>query len=277
MTKRKTIIITGASRGLGEAIAKRCLRTKENLILLSRNEPGIHLSMNSDWYSCDLREESEVYSVVLKILKEYDTIDAIINNAGMQGDIESLSEISSWKTWKDVINTNLLSPILLIKMLLQRMPDGGKIINISGGGATSPREGLSAYATSKTGLVRFSETLACELSRRKIDVNCISPGAMYSAMTDEAISLGENSHYEKEYLSAITTKKTGGFQKDKVTELIMFLLSEHSNGITGKLISAQWDNWKKFPMNPNIKDSDVYTLRRIVAKDRKDIWDGLDK
>jgi len=271
----KNIVITGASRGLGETIAKACLRTDMNLILISRNPPIDQLRMNADWYSCDLRDDSNTYWVAKRILEKHDKIHAIINNAAVQGCMENISEETSWRTWRETITANLLSPILLIKMLLEKIPDGGKIINLSGGGATSPRPMFSDYATSKAGLVRFSETLACELAHRKIDVNCIAPGAMLSTMTEEVLDLGEQ--VGKEYLSAYQTKRYGGFPKESVTELVMFLLSDFSNGITGKLISAQWDNWKKFPMNPNIKDSDVYTLRRIVAKDRKEIWNGLDK
>jgi len=274
----KNIIIIGASRGLGKSIAEECFRKGMNLILVSRTPPQSFLYTNSDWYSCDLKDDSDTYWIAQRICGQYDEIHAIVNNAATQGCMENISEETSWRTWRETITTNLLSPILLIKMLLERIPDGGKIINMSGGGATSPRPMFSDYATSKAGLVRFSETLACELSDRKIDVNCVAPGAMLSTMTEEVLTLGEQAG--KEYKSAVKTKETGGYPKEKIVNLVMFLLSDISNGITGKLISAQWDAWERLAENPNleaIKNSDAYTLRRIVAKDRKDVWDGLDK
>jgi predicted dehydrogenase len=150
-----------------------------------------------------------------------------------------------------------------------RESGGGSIINISGGGATSPRENFSSYATSKAAIVRFSETLAMETRGDGIRVNCIAPGAMKTSMLEEVIKKGNKVAGEKEYEIARKIIVEGGASMERVAELALFLASDESNGITGKLISAVWDNWKQWPEHlKELNESDVYTIRRIAGRDR---------
>jgi NAD(P)-dependent dehydrogenase (short-subunit alcohol dehydrogenase family) len=154
---------------------------------------------------------------------------------------------------------------MFLNNLIPNIKDGGKIINISGGGATNNRPNFSSYAVSKTGLIRYSEILASELKESNINVNCVAPGNMYSKMTEEVIDAGIDIVGESEYKNALNTKETGGFNKQKTTELIMYLLSDRSNHINGKLISSEWDDWKSDDFNYCVDlYGSIYTLRRTT-------------
>lgn len=140
----------------------------------------------------------------------------------------------------------------------------GKIINFSGGGATSSRSNFSAYAVSKTAVVRLTEILAEEFSRYNIDVNAVAPGAINTGMLDEIIEACAKAG--EEYKRALERSREGGDPVEKVVELCRFLISPESDGISGKLISAIWDDYKSETFLERLRrDPDFCTLRRIDA------------
>ena len=144
-----------------------------------------------------------------------------------------------------------------------RRRGGGKIVNISGGGATSPRPDFSSYAAAKCALVRLTETLAEELKEDRIDVNAVAPGAMNTRMLDELLSAGPDAA-PREFADALKRKREGGTPPDKAAGLVAMLASSLSDGITGKLISAVWDDWEQLPQRrEELKKSELYTLRRV--------------
>jgi len=153
-----------------------------------------------------------------------------------------------------------------------KRPGGASIINLSGGGATGPRANFSAYATAKVGLVRFSETIAEELKGDGIRVNCIAPGAMKTGMLQEVVNKSVAAGQREAALAGEVFTK-GGAYMDDVSDLALFLASNASKGISGKLISAVWDNWQEWPMHlDELSQSDAYTLRRIAGRDRGFFW-----
>jgi 3-oxoacyl-[acyl-carrier protein] reductase len=135
----------------------------------------------------------------------------------------------------------------------------GRIIQLSGGGATAPMPNFSSYAVSKTGIVRFVESIAEECRRFDISINSVAPGAMNTRMLDIALKAGRKKvglHYNK----LLKQKKDGGAGFNRAVGLINFLII---NGkISGKLISAIWDPWDKKNFFKKLKDKDIYTLRR---------------
>ena len=140
----------------------------------------------------------------------------------------------------------------------------GKIINFSGGGATSSRPNFSAYAVSKTAVVRLTEILAEELSKYNIDVNVVAPGAINTGMLDEIIEA--DARAGEEYDKALKRVKEGGDSVEKIVDLCRFLVSSESYGISGKLISAIWDDYRSEPFLERLRrDPDFCTLRRIDA------------
>lgn len=146
---------------------------------------------------------------------------------------------------------------------------GGKIVNLSGGGATNPLPRLSAYAASKAAVVRLTETLAEELREFSIMVNAIAPGALNTRFLDEVLQAGPELVGSTFYEKALKQRNTGGAPIEKGVALCVYLASSASDGITGKLISALWDPWERLAdLQTELRSSDIYTLRRIVPEDR---------
>ena len=142
-----------------------------------------------------------------------------------------------------------------------------------GGGATNPLPPLSAYAASKAAVVRFAETLAEEVRSYYIDVNSIAPGALNTRLLDEVIEAGPEKVGAAFYERSLQQKNKGGVPPEKGAVLALFLASGASDGITGKLISAVWDPWNEFAKHlEELQKTDIYTLRRIVPKDRGMEW-----
>jgi 3-oxoacyl-[acyl-carrier protein] reductase len=149
----------------------------------------------------------------------------------------------------------------------------GKIIQLSGGGATNPMPLISAYAVSKAAIVRFVETLAEEVRGMGIDVNAIAPGALNTRMLEEILDAGPDKVGKVFYEHSLRQKETGGVGLSKGAELALFLASNSSDGITAKLISAVWDNWQQWPKHlQELASSDVFTLRRIAGHERGLGW-----
>jgi len=150
----------------------------------------------------------------------------------------------------------------------------GKVICFSGGGSTSPRPNFAAYGVSKTGVVRLVETLAAEWEQLPLDINAVAPGAIFTRMTEEILARGEKLAGQEEFESAGKLSRDNSGKLGKVLGLVEFLLSAKSDGISGKLISAQWDAWDKLPERKADLCSDIYTLRRVMPKDRGKDWGG---
>jgi NAD(P)-dependent dehydrogenase (short-subunit alcohol dehydrogenase family) len=270
----KNIILTGAGRGIGRIIAQHCAeegaslalmaRTKQELqetLTLIRDTPGKHFIVCTD-----LSISDDIIKGYKIILKHFKTIDVLVNNAGIQHPIGPFY-LNNIEDWKNNIGINLFGTIELTHHVIQNMISRrkGKILNISGGGSTSARPNFSAYAVSKTAIVRFTETLAEELKEFSIYVNSLAPGAINTRMLDEVLESGTLAG--QELVDAVKRQKTGGTDPTLVARLIVFLASDQSDGITGKLISAPWDPWCDTNFQNLLKtDLDIATLRRIDNK-----------
>jgi NAD(P)-dependent dehydrogenase (short-subunit alcohol dehydrogenase family) len=281
----KVAIITGASEGLGFEIAKKFILEGANITICSRNKKNLKLAEESlikILYSnqrilalpADVSKQSDVKKIINMTIKKFGKCNILVNNAGIYGPKGKIENIN-WKDWKKTIEINLFGSILMCKNLIKyfKKKNYGKIIQLSGGGATNPLPNLSAYAASKAAIVRFMETLALEVRDFNIDINSIAPGALNTKMLDEVIKSGPNKVGSDFYKRALKQKKTGGTSLNYGTDLAVFLASSESDGISGRLISAVWDNWKKWPKHINkLSNSDVYTLRRIIGRDRGFSW-----
>jgi 3-oxoacyl-[acyl-carrier protein] reductase len=147
-----------------------------------------------------------------------------------------------------------------------------KIVCFSGGGATKARPNFSAYAASKTAVVRLVETLAQEWVDDPVDINVIAPGALSTRMTEEILELGTAAG-EAEVTAARKVLFEGDEDFERVGGLVDFLLSPKSDGVTGKLLSAKWDPWHSLHKHKtDLESMDIYTLRRIVPEDRGKKW-----
>lgn len=282
--KENVCLITGASRGLGRFLAEHFWIQGWSVILSASNSKSLQECLDSladkpdqKKYAiiADLLIQGEAERMITEAKSLVSRLSLLINNAAIQGAVGPAWS-NDWAEWQSTIQVDMIAPARICSLISPWMMEtgNGSIINLSGGGATGPRANFSAYATAKAGLVRFSETLAEELRPYHIRVNCISPGMMGTSMMQEIVRKGETASGKKEYENAkrILREEKGESMK-RVAELCSFLASESSKGITGKLISAIWDDWTNWPEHlEELASSDVYTLRRITGRDRGFSW-----
>lgn len=278
----KIALITGGSKGLGAHLVRRFWQDGFSVIVVARNLDNLQsvvvglpkrIGQAARSLECDLSDVANVEHLLVSIRESIPHLDVLINNAAVQGPIGPLCE-NDLLAWQQTLQVNLLAPVAICKGLipLMKRPSGASIINLSGGGATGPRANFSAYATAKTGLVRFSETLAEELMGENIRVNCIAPGAMKTSMLREVL---DNSNVAGEWEASVAKEvfAQGGASMDRVADLALFLAKDSCRGISGKLISAVWDNWEVWAQHRDeLIQSDAYTLRRIAGRDRQFEW-----
>lgn len=283
--ENRCAIITGASRGLGVEIAKKYLEAGASLMICARNEPDLGESLAAlkslagvgqsvIAQPADISRHRDVSALVGEALREFGRLDILVNNAGVAGPIGGIDSVD-WHEWLRTIEINLLGAVLLCREVLPhfRQAGRGKIVQLSGGGATRPLPYLSAYAASKTAVIRFVETLAEETRLQRIDVNALAPGALDTRMIDEFIAAGPEKIGSEFHERSVRCKREGGIPLRQGADLAVFLGSSLSDGITGKLISAPWDNWRALPAYlEDLNRTDVYSLRRIVPGDRGLGW-----
>ena len=193
-----------------------------------------------------------------------------MSNAGVHGPLGPIEDVD-WDAWVEAININLLGTVLCCRSVVpwMRRQRAGKIILLSGGGATAPLPRVSAYAASKAAVVRFGETLAEEVKDAGISVNSVAPGALNTRLLDQVLAAGPETVGAAFHERAVRQSQAGGTPLETPADLIAFLASSASDGVTGRLLSAVWDDWRHLPeRRAQLADSDVYTLRRIVPEDR---------
>ena len=278
-------LITGTSRGLGRQLAGAFWDEGASLFLVARSTKILsdlaeHLpsrvGQQMHCFGADLEDPSAPDLVVAAARDAFGRLDVLVNNAGIQGPIGHFWE-NDWAAWHATFQVNFLSPAALCKACVQWMAEnrGGKIINLSGGGAASPRPNFTAYAASKAALVRFSETLAEETRSLGIEINCIAPGGMNTAMQDAILKAGPELAGQREFELAREASRAVPDRVERAIALCQFLASHASDGITGKLLSALWDPWEQLPEHlAELDKTDIYTLRRIVPRDRGCDWGG---
>lgn len=281
----KQAIITGSNQGLGLEIARKFVAGGADVMLCARNETLLDEACAELKQSAsigqtivaevvDVSVEAETKWLIQKTIEKLGGCQILVNNAGVygpKGEIESID----WADWVKAIEVNVYGSVLMSRAVLPifKTQGYGKIIQLSGGGATSPLPCISAYAVSKAAIVRYAETLAEEVRGTGIDVNSIAPGALNTRMLDEILQAGPDKVGQIFYERSVRQKETGGTTLDKGADLAVFLASNTSDGITGKLISAVWDDWERWPQHlVELSQSDVYTLRRIVGRDRGLEW-----
>jgi NAD(P)-dependent dehydrogenase (short-subunit alcohol dehydrogenase family) len=281
----RTALVTGASMGLGLAITRAYVAAGASVFMTARDGTQLERAAADVASSAsgaqvvksqvaDVSRPLDVERLVAATLDEFPHLDVLVNNAGIYGPKGPIDEVD-WQAWADAINVNLLGSVLMARTVLPHFKARryGKIVQLSGGGATAPLPRISAYAASKAGVVRFAETLAEEVREYGIDVNAIAPGALNTRLLDEVLEAGPEHVGDEFYQRSIKQKAEGGTPLNEGADLAVFLGSAASDGITGKLISAVWDPWPSLPMHlDDLRQTDVYTLRRIVPRDRGLDW-----
>jgi 2-dehydro-3-deoxy-L-rhamnonate dehydrogenase (NAD+) len=274
----RVAIVTGASRGLGLEIARAYVAAGAAVVVTGRDETTLSDAAGTlgadgarvEAMRADVSVPKDCARVVEAAEDRFGPVTVLVNNAGVYGPMGAIEDVD-WGEWTRAIEINLYGPVLMCRAVLpgMRARGYGKIVNLSGGGATAPLPRISAYAAAKAAIVRVTETFAEELRGAGVDVNAIAPGALNTRMLDEVLEAGPAAVGETFYAKALDQRDSGGAGLGRGAALAVFLGSPASDGISGRLLSALWDDWANLPeQRESLMAGDVYTLRRIVPEDR---------
>jgi NAD(P)-dependent dehydrogenase (short-subunit alcohol dehydrogenase family) len=282
----RSAVITGASEGLGLQIARSYVAAGANVLMCARDPQRLETARLEVLdlaprdqrvlaIPADVSSPADVDRLVACAFDAFPQVHVLVNNAGVYGPLGPIESVD-WPVWVRAVEINLFGSVLMARAVVPHFKRHryGKIVQLSGGGATNPLPRVSAYAASKAAVVRFAESLALEVEGLGIDVNAIAPGALNTRMMDELLAAGPEAVGPAFYERMKRIAAGGGTPLETGAELAVFLGSAASDGITGRLLSAVWDSWADLPeRRAALKPTDVYTLRRIVPADRGFDWD----
>jgi 3-oxoacyl-[acyl-carrier protein] reductase len=232
--KNKNIIITGASGGIGNSIVKKLDESGANILasgtkIEKLNELKSQFK-NIEILKFDISETERIEEFIENAVKQLGgNLDCIVNNAGITQD--NLGIRMDFKDWKKVIDINLNSTFLLSKYSIKKMlkNKSGKIINITSIVGHTGNLGQANYSASKAGIVAMSKSLAIEYAKKNININCISPGFIKTAMTDKI-----DEKFKEVLISKIPSARLG--EPEDIANAVLFLASDQSNYINGETL-----------------------------------------
>jgi NAD(P)-dependent dehydrogenase (short-subunit alcohol dehydrogenase family) len=243
----KTVIITGGGSGIGLALAKSLLESNHyRVVLVGRNREKLEhaattLGGASDilsFFPCDLRDSKQIQKTVEKISGAYKGIYGLVNNAGVYtlGGLADTAET----LWDETMAINVKAPFLIIQGVLETMSKsagGGRIVNVASTAGILPNQNALAYSVSKAGLIHLSKTLAKELGKNNITVNCVCPGIVRTPLHDHY-------HATESELEEFYSKKGSSFPLGRVGEpedvaaAVRYFLSEEARWVTGDVLTV---------------------------------------
>lgn len=275
--KNKICLVIGGTRGIGFAVAKKMHQLGAEVAICGRDgKTAKSAALNIDpefsnviYFKCDISKAKDVDKMVDEVIKRWGRIDFLINTAGVFGPFGTFESVP-FSEHEKTIKTNLLGIMYCCWEVakLMKKQKMGKIILFSGAGIGGDVifENASSYYISKGAISFFAEVLGSELAPFNISVNAILPGQILTDLTRATFKMSEKQLGKILYKSMQELKRTGGQSVEPVINLITFLCSTNSKSLTGKLISARWDNLSSLSGSlPSWK----YTLRRIEEKSYK--------
>src|SRR3989338_6025030 len=236
MSGNRIALVTGASRGIGKAIAMELARNKVNIILnYNKNEKEAEevvneikkLGVDAVAVKADISKFEECSAMMDFIKKKFEWLDIVVNNAGALSD-KTLKNMTK-EQWDFVMNINLDGTFNVTKNALPLIRENGRVINISSIVGISGNFGQTNYAASKAGIIGFTKSLAKELGKRKITVNAVAPGFIDTQMTKSIPFI------RRKIIMAMIPLGRAGLPED-IANLVAFLASEKSSYITGEVI-----------------------------------------
>lgn len=267
------VVVTGASSGIGAALTRALSADGYKLYVCARRADRLDEVTDRGQFAfsmaCDVSDKNQVDAFFNEIIARTDSIYALINCAGGFGAIGPMIDTDG-DAWWDTLRVNVLGPYLTIKRAVPMMREGARIVNFSGGGAFGPFPNYSAYAVSKSAIVRMTETLALELAGRGIGVNAVAPGFVLTEIHNSTLRAGPEAAGDEHFRMTLAKKENGAVPVEIPINLVRWMLSPASAGLTGKTISASFDPWDTSEFADRIReivDSDLYTMRRVNLKD----------
>ncbi len=274
----RVALVTGGAGGIGAIIAGALAAEGASLMLLGRSEDRLQTrsaalrSVGSEvsWVRADVEEPEAMQAAVATTVATCGALDILVNCAGRYGPFGPIHRVDP-QAWAANIRTNLIGTFNAIWAAVPAMVEGGRggtIINMSGGGSSKGRPTFSAYASSKTAVVRLTETIAEELRSYGIQVYAVAPGGVYTEMIEELLQSAATAT-PADIAEAERIKATGGTPPERIGELVVFLVCGAGRSLSGRLISAAWDNWEAIARKASEDDGlgDLYTLRRVTPPD----------
>jgi NAD(P)-dependent dehydrogenase (short-subunit alcohol dehydrogenase family) len=231
MLEGKVTLVTGASQGLGRALALAFAREGARVAINSRSEEGVRPvageaeSAGAEVLAlaADVSRSADVERLVGATVERFGRIDVLVNNAGVLGPRVPIEEYPE-DEWRRVIDANLTGLFLVTKAAIPHMPEGGSIINVVSGVSVEGRAGWGAYSVSKFGVEGLTQILASELEERGIRANAVDPGGMRTEMRAAA-------YPEEDPMTRITPEENTG--------VFLYLASDESREVTGRRFKAQ--------------------------------------
>lgn len=271
----RVCVITGAGRGIGRHTAGVFARNGAALALCARTASDLDeakaeaeaLGAEVLTGAVDVADPAAVRSFAGEVEARFGRADALVNCAGIQGPVGPITDVDP-QAWLRALQVNLLGVVHAVRAFAPLLrgsasPAGASVVTMSGGGlggsSVAPR--LSAYTSSKAAVLSLTETLAKELAPDRIRINALAPGAINTAFVDAVLDAGPELAGQGLY-DATVRQRQGGDSIEKVGDAMLFLASDASAGLTGRLISAKWDPLATV-VEQTAADKDLFTLRRI--------------
>jgi 3-oxoacyl-[acyl-carrier protein] reductase len=267
--KAVPVLVTGAGRGIGKRLAIGFALRGARVGLLARSKAELdlcHLEIEHGGGAAlriraDVCDYEEVSASLERMRVHFgNPVQVLVCAAAILGPIGPFADTSP-RSWQDTVQTNLIGVMNACRAVLPQMLErrSGKIIVIAGVGGVQPaRPNFAVHSATKTGIVRFVESLAEEVAEHNVQVNCLSPGETYTHMTDQVLAAGDRAGW-REIDAARQVRMTGGVPAEKQIDLALFLASPQSNHVTGRMIHVA-DDWKK--LKEKSITPDLYRLRR---------------
>lgn len=279
----KNILISGGSMGIGYAAAEVCLKAGARIVLCARTRKPLEEAVarlggaDEDRVAAavaDVTVESQVDKALDLVDSRFGAVNGVIHCAGVYGPIGPITTADP-EAWLDAIRINLFGSFLVARQACTRFKKigGGRLSLFSGGGAATPFPNYTAYACSKIGVVRLTETLAREMAPHNIEVNCVAPGFVATRLHEQTLAAGEELA-GKDFLAYTKDQmEKGGVPAAMGATAAAFLISDAAKGITGRFVAAPYDDWRDWPRHLEaFEGSDIFTLRRVLPKDRGHDW-----
>ncbi len=262
----RRILVTGGSLGIGLEVSRKLASRGGRVVVAARGIEAIEAALDTleggghEGISLDVADPRAWEEAAVRIDAGGD-LHGLATAAGILGPIGSLEQLPA-AALIETIGVNLVGTMLALQFALPRLrARGGRAVTFSGGGGTSPLPRYDAYAASKAAVIRLTENLA---AGGEIEINSVAPGFVATRMHDGTVQAGPEAAGQIYYQRTREQLDGGGFPASEAAELVAFLLGPGAAGITGRLISAQWDPWREDEFRERLRsDSDLAKLRRI--------------
>jgi NAD(P)-dependent dehydrogenase (short-subunit alcohol dehydrogenase family) len=262
----QSILVTGGSLGIGKAVSEELARRGAHVTVVARGEAALNATVRNlpgTGHAAVILDvsDAQAWSAAAAEIDAQGPLRGVVCCAGILGPVGRFDEIDP-RAFMDTLSVNLLGTLLALRFAVPRLEQtGGRAVALSGGGATGPMPRYDGYASSKAAVVRLVENVAQTTS---VEINCLAPGFVATRMHDVTLAAGPDKAGTDYFSKTQRQLDEGGFPATEAAELAALLLGDEASGITGRLISAQWDPWREREFRSRLRDdNDLGRVRRI--------------